>query len=346
MKVLESEGVGLLSDGDLDHFMERHRIRYVGGLDKQTAEAFKEETGVDAVLVTSLTRYDPIYPPKIALFSRLVSTEENPAILWMDSVGISGDDSPGILGLGLIGDPRVVAERAVSVIAKSLERYLSTGNRDMIPEASHKAPAVPGVKESPAGRFGFVPATVPRPRGGRFGPKVLYQSPKLGPENRYRVAVLPFQNFSPRKNAGEIVALHFVRQFSRLANVSIVEPGVVRQTMLERRIIMRGGISLSDVELLSGYPEIDLVVTGTVFTYQDYAGPGGTSGGTPKVDFSVQVIEKKSGEVLWASDSYNRGDDGVFFFDAGRVSTAITMASEMVGATVADMMSQQNYYAR
>jgi dihydroxyacetone kinase DhaKLM complex PTS-EIIA-like component DhaM len=56
------------------------------------------------------------------------------------------------------------------------------------------------------------------------------------------------------------------------------------------------------------------------------------------VDFSGLVIERKSREVVWASKSYNAGDDGVFFFDLGEVKTAHRMASEMVRADLKMMV--------
>jgi hypothetical protein len=52
------------------------------------------------------------------------------------------------------------------------------------------------------------------------------------------------------------------------------------------------------------------------------------------VDFSALLIERKSQEVVWASESDNEGDDGVFFFDWGKVNTAHAMASEMVLSAV------------
>lgn len=47
------------------------------------------------------------------------------------------------------------------------------------------------------------------------------------------------------------------------------------------------------------------------------------------MSFSAQLIEKKSREVVWSSNSYNEGDEGVFFFDLGRVNTASVMVSQM-----------------
>jgi hypothetical protein len=70
----------------------------------------------------------------------------------------------------------------------------------------------------------------------------------------------------------------------------------------------------------------DLILSGDVTDYEDYQGIWGK----PKVSFSAQLIEKKSREVVWSSYSYNEGDDGVFFFDLGRVNTASVMVSQMV----------------
>ncbi len=89
---------------------------------------------------------------------------------------------------------------------------------------------------------------------------------------------------------------------------------------------MDDGLSLAYADLIFSKLNADLILTGKIMDYQDYQGPGGK----PKVDFSAQMIERKSREVVWSSKSYNEGDDGVFFFDMGRVNTAHSMASEMV----------------
>lgn len=92
---------------------------------------------------------------------------------------------------------------------------------------------------------------------------------------------------------------------------------------------MQAGPSLANADILFGRSSLgaDLVCSGTVFDYQD--GPG-----TPKVDFSVTIFERTSREVVWYSRSYGDGDEGVFFFDLGRVRTAHRLASEMVGGTL------------
>ncbi len=303
---IKKQGLNVLDNEVLEKFMAEHRIRYTGGIDRFTAETLREETGSEAVILTSLELYNDIYPPRIALTARLVSTGDNPVILWMDSIGLAGDDSPGILGLGLIKDPLILQKKALQILLDSLTKYLS-GRQDWFSAGSGS---------------------------GKFQPKIFYHSPVMTPDTKYTVAVIPFFNWSERKYAGEIMVLHFIRELARLENFDVIEPGVVRNTLLRLRIIMNDGISIANADAIFSELDADIILTGNVMSYYDYQGPTGE----PKVDFSVLLIEKKSREVVWSSSSYNKGDNGVFFFDWGRVNTAHSMASEMSRAVIEEIV--------
>ena len=298
----KNQGLDILPEDVLEKFIVKHRIRYVGGIDGLTAQDFRFETGADAVLVSSVELYNDTSPPKIALTCRLVSTGNDPKVLWIDSVALAGDDSVGILQLSLIEDPRELLEKAVLQISTSFGEYLAdksssvANQRDII----------------------------------KFWPKVFYRSPILEPEWKYTVAVLPFLNLSDRRYAGEILALNFVEQMIPQKNFSVIEPGMVRQVFLQQRIIMEDGISFADVHVLFSKLNVDLILAGKVFDYQDYQGTSGTA----KVDFSAVAVERQSGDVVWACQSHNTGDYGVFFFDWGKIHTAHRIASEMVASAL------------
>lgn len=297
---LKTEGFPVLEEEVLEKFMAKYRIRYAGGMDKVIAKAFKEETGVEAVLITSVELYSDRIPPKIALIARLVSTGDKPVILWMDGIGMAGDESPGILGLGLIEDPKELREKAMASLLDSLVGSLS---------GKKGGKSVKSVKR-------------------KFSPKIAYRSPEISPDKKYTVAVVPFFNRSDRKNGGEIAALHFVKELARFENFDVIEPGVVRQGFLNLRVIMEEGVSLDNADIIFSSLPADLILSGKVLDYEDYQGVFGT----PKVNFSVLLIEKKSRLIVWSSESYNEGDDGVFFFDRGKVNTAYTMTSQMAQA--------------
>jgi TolB-like protein len=278
LKVL---GVNVLEEEVLEKFMAKYRIRYTGGVNREIAKAFKQDIDVDGVFIVSLGLYSDIDPPKISLISRLVSTGEDPSILWMDGVGLAGDNSPGILGLGLIKDPNQLLDKALKTILDSLVSYLSG---------------------EPKGQVRWDVKN-------RFHPKVSYRSLALDSHRKYTVVIAPFFSISERKYAGEMMTLHFAKELMKVTNFHVIEP-----------------VSLANAELISGILNADLVVSGKVIDYQDYQG----TWGKPKVSFTAQLIERRSQEVMWSSHSYNEGDDGVFFFDRGRVHTAHTLASEMI----------------
>lgn len=306
---LQANGETIIDEQILENVFAKNRIRYVGGLDRSAASAVRQEAGADVVLITSLEHYSDVLPPKIALTARLVSTADRIRILWMDGVGLAGDDSPGLLDLGLIDNPDTLLAIAVQRILASLSEFLSTGQN----QADSSAPR------------------------SKHRPKVIFRSPVLDPAVPHTVAVMPFFNLSERNFAGEIMALHFVRQLRARENFNVIEPGVVRQALLRGRVIMGGGISLADAGLISNLLEADLILSGKIMDYQDFQGLAAN----PKVDFSAEIFEEKSREVVWTVQSYNRGDDGVYFFDWRRVNTAYVMASQMVQLAVEDMVEPE-----
>jgi hypothetical protein len=148
----------------------------------------------------------------------------------------------------------------------------------------------------------------------------------LDSDYKYTVAILPFLNLSERKYAGEIVAFHFLRQITPLKRFNVVEPGAVRQSLLGYRMILDDGISLANTDIFFSKLDADLILSGKVFKYQD--AQGGMD--KPIVDFSATLIERQSREVVWSFSSYHEGDEGVFFFDLGKLNTAYSLATEMV----------------
>ncbi|MBA4369585.1 MAG: hypothetical protein C0403_18325 [Desulfobacterium sp.] len=302
-KCLHENGFPTIHEDVLNQFIVNHRIRYIGGLDRATARNFKAETGVHTVFQTSLELYRDAPMPKIVLFARLIRIEEEGEdIVWMDSVGLSGDESPGLLDLTLVKDPQVLVQKAAEKLIRSLANNMSGSGQRSVEGSIHN----------------------------HFQPKVLYGGSLLSPDKKCRVAVAPFYNSSQRKYAGDIIALHFFNHLISYDNITVVEPGDVRNAFLQWRIIMDDGISLTNAKVLFRKLGVDYILTGNVLDYEDEQG----SVGKPKVHFSAFLIEKNSMQVVWSTTSYNQGDDRVFFFGLGDVKTAHTLATQMAEQAV------------
>jgi TolB-like protein len=303
---LKARGIAVLSDNVLEGFMAKHRVRFTGGIGRDVSSSFAKELGVQGVLITSLELYSAGVPPKIAIVSRLVTTGPKPQIKWMADNGMAGDDHRGLLDLGLIVDIGKLTDKSLKRLSDSLAASLS----------------------------GVAPA---ESRGGRrFRPKYFYKSPDFDIGQRYSVAVAPFFNRTESRYADEIMMLQFIEHLYNIPGLEVIEPGVVREDLLRHRVVMDEGLNLGDIEIMTITLDADLIFMGRVLDYQDYQ----QSGGTPKVDFTVQVVERKDRQVVWSSKSRNEGNQGVFFFDFGMIRTADKMASEMVDNVVREMRAK------
>jgi TolB-like protein len=304
MRGFVAEGGVVFDDEDLERFMVRHRVRYTGGIDAVTARALREEAGVGAVLITTLEQYADTRPPAIALTSRLVATGDTPIILWMETVGMSGDDSPGLLGVGLLNDIALLQSKAFARLTGSFAKFLARGT---------------GAESRRGDR--------------RFLPKTVYSSPFMRPGRKYTIAVAPFLNRSERNDADEFLALHVLCQLTKVGTFDVIDPGAVREKLLFFRFILQEGLSVRQADLIHNSLAADLILTGKAMEYRD-------SGGTPGVEFDVLVFERKNKKIVWTSWSANKGDDGVFFFDWGRVRTAAALEAKMAQAVVQDMTAR------
>jgi hypothetical protein len=301
---LVRQGKIILDDDTMQQFMVRHRVRYTGGVDTSTALAWKAEAGMEAVLVTSVDQYDDSEVPKITLTSRLVSTGEMPYILWMETISLSGDDAPGLFGSGLIGQIGPLQNKAVKQLMDSLAAFYA----DRVVLAAGKDQGTQS-----------------------FKPKKVSRIPFLAPDKTYTVAVMPFYNKSKSSKAGEILALRFVRQMVKNKSFLVLEPGIVRQKLLNFRTIMLDGPSKEDMQSFFINVGADLVLMGRVMEYQE---------GSPKLEFEVQVYDGKSGSMAWTSWSYNEGNDAVVAFNWQRVINAGDLASKMAKSVVMDMIAE------
>lgn len=316
---LMRSGFRVLNNDTFEQFRKKYRMRYIGGVNATFAEAMQRELGVDVVLITSLEAYREVDPPQISLIARLVTSGPKPEIIWIDSIGLSGDESRGLLDLKRIREPKVLLDKAVDGLIGSMAAVfeMKTGRDEgyfsFIPE-SWKA-------DNP----GALPSRINR----KYLPYDYFRSPLIDPEREYSVAVLPMLDLAVRKKAGIIAQLHYVRELFNSTDFKVLEPGLVRQGLLEIRAVMPFGPSLAETDLItsSQFLGVDLVFAGKVFDYQN-------TSVNPKVDYSVQVIEKTSRRVVFGTRTFNTGLDRVFFYDFGRVYTAHNLLREMSRVTV------------
>lgn len=308
-RALSAAGLELVPSEGLEALFERHRVRHTAGVDRDLARALREEARVSAVLLTSLDLLDEGVTPRAALSARLITAEDDPAVLWMDFVDLVGDDRPGAFGLGVIREPDVLASNAVSELADGLRKYLEDPTR--------------------SGSTGRA--------ARRHRPRTLWVSPDATRgRDPVRVAVVPFTNVTDRRQAGDLVQLLLVRALASEPEVRVLEPGVVRRFLLDRRIIPARGVSLAQADSFREALRVDWVVSGNVLGFED-----GGGGGVPpaRAAFSVTVLDARRREVVASAFSGAGGSDGLVLFGHGRIRTASGVAKELASSVVREILA-------
>jgi hypothetical protein len=288
-------GVPILGRELLEEFLERHRVRYTGGITRAVARAAAEELGVGALLITSVDGWAQDTPPTFAASMRLVAATSAAELLWMEAAARHGGQQPGLFELGVRNDIREVAEQVLRHLSGALALHLQG-----------TAPATGCAVED------------------RYAPEALFVSPGFGAQQPYSVAVMPFVNDTRRRGAGDLLAAEFVRQLAgQPGQYVVLEPGDVREELLQYRIAVEGGISLDTARVVLELADADLVVTGTVRAYEERSG-------TPVVEFTAYALTRQDNAIAWQISSWGDGDERVLLFDVGRVATTRDLACRMV----------------
>jgi len=304
---LARRGFRVLGTEELDGFLARHRIRYTGGISEGDAVALGTELGLTGAVLVSIDDWEGNDPPRVALTARYVGAAAGAPLLWCDGVASHGWERPRAFEVGLVADAEVLLERAVEALAASLA------------DASARA----------------------RPKTERrFQPSSLAVDPGWAAANRSavrpRIAVLPFVTQGVRREVGEVVALQFVRHLMAASHGTVVEPGVVRNALLDARVIQDGGPSLSQVDAVRALLDVDLVVSGFVSDFE----LSGSAPRTPFVVFTARAIDAASRQVVWSSVSHARGDDGLRLFGSGHVRSGIELTSRLAEGVVAGVTAE------
>lgn len=300
-KALRARGVQLVSGAALEPFLAAHRVRYVAGVGPEIATRARDELGVSGIVISTLTSYQED-PPRLGFELRVVSATDEPQILWSEGAARAGDESPGLFELGIVREMKRLRQRLFEPLAESLASW-------------QRGRAVPQSACAPA---------------KRFGPRIWFRAPALDGQDRWTIAVLPFVNRTSRRSAGDVVPLQFVRQLRASGRFRVIEPGVVREELLRFRVVMEEGVSLDMARVVMELLDADLVLAGEVSAYGDAV----SAAVAPSVQFTAMVLDRDQSELLWESTSDSRGDDGVFFFDAGKVSTADALTCRMARTVV------------
>ena len=118
------------------------------------------------------------------------------------------------------------------------------------------------------------------------------------------VAVMPFENLSSEKTAGDRVRDVFTNILLSTGQVYALPPGEVARAALRSGIVTPTTPSTEEIIKLGAITKVNAVITGVVREYGEVRSGGATSN---IVSFSLQMIEAQSGKIIWSADTTKGG---------------------------------------
>jgi len=129
------------------------------------------------------------------------------------------------------------------------------------------------------------------------------------------VAVVPLDDYSNGRYAAEIVQNLLTAEL--VANDwSIVEPGFVREILLDEQKVARGGVSREVREILRRELGVCWVLTGDLAAFE--VSPSGQEAAVPLLEFALRLVDARRGELSATLEVRRDGDDGEGLFRRGR----------------------------
>jgi len=120
-----------------------------------------------------------------------------------------------------------------------------------------------------------------------------------------KVAVLPFENLTQDRFANEkIRELVMMRLLKR--GVDVIEPGEVNDLLRSMRIRSLKRLTRNEIVEIGKRLDIDAVITGSVSTYEIKRALSVTY---PEVSIYLNLIDARSGSILWATWHSSGGAD-------------------------------------
>ncbi len=147
------------------------------------------------------------------------------------------------------------------------------------------------------------------------------------------VTVLPFDNVTGEKMAGERVQRLFVSELLNLGAFEVVEPGLAAR-MIRRESIEVATISPDEIKKIGRDLKVQALFLGTLVEYDE-----GRTGATPspRVTLQLRLVETEKGLTLW---NITRTGGGASF--SGRMfgiggNTAMAAAEDLIREELAEL---------
>lgn len=300
-KRIEGLGYSVVHGEVLEAYLAAERIRYLDSLASAARQKLLQKFDASGVVVGTIYSFAEGDNPIVGISARMLRADGGAA--WAGVVGMSAEDTQGLLGLGRVPNLAPLADEAVSTLLRKFPR--------------------PGETVKLAGARGK-PLGEPSTR--------TYRSAALPPGKTHVICILPFENRSRERVAPRVVGEILAQRMAASDELRPVEAADFRAAMVAAKLRGLGRGDPEELRKLSGALGTSLFLTGTIDRYGD-ASPRNASI-TPEIDLHLTLTDASRGRVVWTASLARKGTDYMGLLELGSISSVVTLADQVAAEVV------------
>ncbi|MEW6088162.1 MAG: CsgG/HfaB family protein [bacterium] len=142
-----------------------------------------------------------------------------------------------------------------------------------------------------------------------------------------KIAIIPFDNTSKDKNAGDKLASLFSLELRNSKRFDIIEAGEVERALKEVKVRVKGGVStieVSDVQKIGETLGANAVIIGTIDTFEV------EKKDDPVISMNIRMLDTKDGSLIWNADYSATGSSFAYILDFGKIESLNFLCRKMV----------------
>lgn len=183
--------------------------------------------------------------------------------------------------------------------------------------------------------------------GCASGPSSFYRSSLHYSDSRLKVAIVPFMNLTPEKDAGRKVSNVLITHVLKSGCFDVIEIGETLKAIKDAKIRSEESLSIEEIKQIGKLTAVDFLLMGAV---EEYKIDSGTLLGekvfVPEVSVIIRLVSTKDGAIIWSANHHRRGDDRVTVFGMGRIDSISKLTDVILGDTInalAKIIKQRPY---
>jgi len=171
------------------------------------------------------------------------------------------------------------------------------------------------------------------------------ESEKKNNKASVKWAIIPFDNYSPNRNAGPVVDNILLTELHR-RGIEILEPGIVLDIFRKNNRLPRGQVDLEVINDLHEKNDVDLILTGAIEKFRQRSSR--SRGSTPIFEYDARIINARTGMVLTTGAVAGKGKDYESIFKMGAINSLGDLIKKMSWSLINKLNKQikKRYHAK